>query len=182
MTPTSRGVVAGRVVEVRNHPNADRIRIAIVDINAGKPLHIVFGGPPIVTPGCIVPVAPPGSRIGPEKKKMRRRNYRGMFSEGMLCSLAELGWDASGPDEVAILKDVDPGASIDGFAAGKWRTHIKRSHSVANSSAVAATQPSTQRPVLGPFRPAAFFIEEARNQEERVGSYARGGISLVRDA
>jgi phenylalanyl-tRNA synthetase beta chain len=128
MSPTTKGIVAGRVVEIRSHPHADRIRIAIVDVNRERPLQIVFGGPPVVTPGCIVPVAPPGSRLGPRHKKMRRRKYRRVSSEGMLCSLAELGWDADGPDEVTILEGLEPGAPIDDLADGEWRAYVSPSH------------------------------------------------------
>jgi tRNA-binding EMAP/Myf-like protein len=195
VTPTSRGVVAGLVVAVQDHPNADIIRIARVDINAGKQLQIVFGGPPIVTPGCLVPVAPPGSRvgIGSQERKMRRRTYRGTFSEGMLCSLAELGWDRNGPDEVALLKDVAPGELIDDFADGRWRAH--RAPRAADSFGVwpppalaakiaAAPAPAalSRAPQMGPFQPAVFATDEPRNQKKRIPTFVTGGgISLVRD-
>lgn len=174
MTATSSGVVAGRVVEVRDHPNANLIRIALVDINIGRLLQIVFGGPPIVTSGSLVPVAPPGSRIGTQSKKMRRRNYRHMSSEGMLCSFAELGWDVNGPDQVAILRNVNPGDSIDHFAGGGWRSHVDPSYFGAKTQSPVA-------PVLGPFRPAAFY-EEAAGPKERVATCVGGGGSLVYDA
>lgn len=49
----------------------------------------------------------------PRTKKMRSRRYRGMRSHGMLCSLNELGWTFDGPDEVATLRNVNPGAPLD---------------------------------------------------------------------
>lgn len=101
------GAVAGRIVAVTAHPNADRIRVALVDIGSVEPVQIVFGGPPVILSGHIVPVAPVGSRT--TNGRMRRRRYRGVVSEGMLCSLVELGWAVDGPDEVARLS---------GFAAG----------------------------------------------------------------
>lgn len=117
---TTVGVVAGRVLAVNRHPNADLIRLATVDLGRGDAVQIVFGGPPIVSPGSLVPAAVPGSRLRPGGRKMRRRNYRGQSSYGMLCSLAELGWDPVGPDEVALLRDVRPGDSLDGYAWDWW--------------------------------------------------------------
>jgi tRNA-binding EMAP/Myf-like protein len=174
VTATSRGVVSGRVVEVRDHPNADAIRIAQVDINIGRLLQIVFGGPPTVTPGCLVPVAPPGSRVGPQQKKMRRRTYRQIASEGMLCSFAELGWDEHGPDQVAILQGVSPGQPIDHFAGGDWRTHVKPDY-------FTATRREPVPPVLGPFQPDA-FLAEYRGPKMRFTICTGGGLSLARDA
>jgi phenylalanyl-tRNA synthetase beta chain len=118
------GVIVGRVVEVKRHPNADRIRMDWVDLGIGETVQIVFGGPPNVHAGDLVPVAPPGSRLpGPYKmQKMRRRRYRGQSSHGMLCSLAELGWNPDGPDEVALLRDVTPGDSLDKVTATDWQS------------------------------------------------------------
>jgi tRNA-binding EMAP/Myf-like protein len=107
------GVVVGLVKAVRAHSNAERIRLADVALSDdGRTVQIVFGGPDIVRGGHLVPVAVPGSRV-PTKGKMRRRNYRGESSYGMLCSLDELGWTKSGPDEVALLHNVYVGDSLD---------------------------------------------------------------------
>ena len=128
---TTRGVIVGRVVEVRDHPNADEIWLAYVDLGDGKEAaQIVFGGlGKIVQQGCLVPVAPPGCWIpDPHKpngrKKMRARTYREQFSYGMLCSLAELGWNSSVKNQVAIFADdgsLKPGDSLDELGA-QWRS------------------------------------------------------------
>lgn len=173
MTTTSRGVVAARVTEIRAHPNADFIRIALVDINIGRPLHIIFGGPPIIMAGCLVPAAPPGSTVGPQKIKMRRRNYRQMPSEGMLCSLAELGWDIGGPDQVAILKEVTPGENIDRFADGSWREHVDPEYFEAKRS-------TPRVPVLTLFTPGPFPTEEQGTRNLSAISPERGA-GLVRN-
>lgn len=110
----TQGVIVGRVVEVRPHPNGDHIRLAIVDLGRDSKIQIVWGGEPVVRAGSLVPVAPPGARV--DGKKMRRRNYRGQASHGMLCSLAELGWDPADADRVALLKplaDLPVGTSLD---------------------------------------------------------------------
>lgn len=119
------GVVAGEVLKVQAHPNADRIRLAYVDVGGGLlPVQIVFGGPPVVVPGSLVAVAVPGARVPARAKKMRRRSYRGESSYGMLCSLAELGWDPDGPDEVALLHGVRPGAPLHTYGPDTWRSIV----------------------------------------------------------
>ena len=140
------GVVAGRVVEVRDHPDAERIWLALVDLGNGVPVQIVFGGRRKVHTDDLVPVAPPGSRLSPKAKKMRRRRYRGESSYGMLCSLAELGWVPESDDEVALLRDVTPGASLDDMtAADDWKSLVINVPSMSgtrefNDGAVAIVQ------------------------------------------
>jgi tRNA-binding EMAP/Myf-like protein len=137
------GVVVGRIVAVKPHPNADSIRLARVDLGIGEPVQIVFGGPPNVREGDLVPVAPPGSRIpGPNKMhKMRRRHYRGESSYGMLCSLAELGWNADGPDEVARLRNVTPGDSLDKIGETDWQSLVINTTITSDSNPILGTKP-----------------------------------------
>lgn len=130
-----RGAQAGLVVDVRDHPNGQRIRLSYVDLGDDcLPVQIVFGGEYLVRVGDLVPVAPPGARVVieqtpmvvPRTKKMRSRRYRGMRSHGMLCSLNELGWAVSGPDEVATLRDVDPGEPLDKLSYGERFDRVDR--------------------------------------------------------
>ena len=116
------GAVTGRVKVVRPHPDGQRIWLADVclSINDLTPVQIVFGGDRKLRGGELVPVAPPGSRAtvlrpdgSHQRKKMRVRRYRGERSHGMLCSLDELGWIRGGPNEVAILRYMAPGDSLD---------------------------------------------------------------------
>jgi tRNA-binding EMAP/Myf-like protein len=108
------GVVVGRVVEIRPHPRRELIWLSTVDTGTGRKPQIVWGGIPIVTAGSLVPVAQPGTWLPPTEDKpspykIRRRRYAGEISEGMLCSLAELGWDPSVTDWVALL---NPSANL----------------------------------------------------------------------
>ena len=101
-----------------------RIWLADVDIGADWQLQIVWGGLPILEEGNLVPVARPGARL--PGGKMRRRRYRGEVSEGMLCSLAELGWDPEVTDRVAVLKNsigLRPGEPLDDRDAS-WETIV----------------------------------------------------------
>lgn len=104
------GAVVGCIVEVEDHPNADRLWLAVVDIGDRK-LRIVFGGTRKVLPGDLVAVAPPGARLS-TGRRMRTRRYRGRPSQGMLCSSNELGWTTTGPDAVHVLTSGYPGQPL----------------------------------------------------------------------
>ena len=124
----TRGVVVGRIIKVRPHPYGDRIWLADVEIGRDYHPQIVWGGLPLLREGDLIPVAPPGSRL--PQGKMRQRRYRGEVSEGMLCSLAELGWDLSVTDRVALLDeraDLMPGDSLDS-REGDWPSIIRHDH------------------------------------------------------
>jgi tRNA-binding EMAP/Myf-like protein len=92
-------------------------------------VRIVFGGHYKVEGGELVPVAPPGAttiRLTDDGmlriKRMRSRRYRGERSHGMLCSFDELGWpEHGGLDEVAILRGVTPGQSLDNLSVSQRR-------------------------------------------------------------
>ncbi len=98
--------VAARVVAEHPHPNADRLRIAVVEAGERR-WRVVYGGTRRLTVGDVVPVATPGTRLtavsGLRLPPLRARNFRGVRSEAMLCSSDELGWTRNGPDEVLVL-------------------------------------------------------------------------------
>jgi len=92
--PALPGIVAGRVVDVVPHPNADRLRVCQVDAGSGT-VQIVCGAAN-VRAGGIYPVALPGAVL-PGGATIRQASLRGVESGGMLCSAAELGlWEAPG--------------------------------------------------------------------------------------
>src|ERR1039458_8184557 len=83
----TKGVVVGRVVRVRPHPDGDHIWLADLDIGTDGEPQIVWGGVQIVEEGDLVPVARPGAWLPATKDKrgpykIRRRHYRGEQSEG----------------------------------------------------------------------------------------------------
>lgn len=84
------GVVVGRVLECAPHPQADRLRVCRVDIGTGRLLNIVCGAPN-ARAGIYAPVAPVGTYLPIKDLKLRAASIRGVPSEGMLCSLEELG-------------------------------------------------------------------------------------------
>lgn len=84
------GVVVGRVVTREPHPNADRLSVCQVDIGSGELLSIVCGAPN-VRADILVPVATLGSYLPKIDLKLKKTKLRGVLSQGMICSLAELG-------------------------------------------------------------------------------------------
>jgi tRNA-binding EMAP/Myf-like protein len=128
-------------VKVRDHPNGSRIWLADVDLGrGGDPVQIVFGGKRVIQPNSLVPVAPPGSRL--HGVKMRKRSYRGEASHGMLCSLAELGWDPAVTDQVARLDPsahLEPGTRIDD-RANDWDSIILNPRAQRASGLLTATR------------------------------------------
>ena len=84
-------VVVGRVTEMHRHENSDHMWVCSVDVGGERPLQIVTGAQN-VNVDDLVPVALDHSRL-PGGKEITAGSLRGILSEGMLCSLGELGLD-----------------------------------------------------------------------------------------
>ncbi len=84
------GVVVGKVLERQPHPNADKLSICQVDIGADETLNIVCGAAN-VRAGIYVPVATTGTYLPNIDLKIKPAKLRGVPSNGMICSLKELG-------------------------------------------------------------------------------------------
>ena len=104
------GVVIGKVVECKQHPNADKLRVTKVDIGKDELLDIVCGAPNC-RQGLMVACATVGAVL-PGDFKIKSAKLRGEPSEGMLCSYSELGItdDHNGiielPDNAPLGKDI----------------------------------------------------------------------------
>jgi phenylalanyl-tRNA synthetase beta chain len=83
------GVVVAEVVDVKRHPDADRLSVCEVSNGGKETLTIVCGAPNVVR-GMKSPLAVPGVRL-PNGLKLRKAKIRGVTSNGMLCSAVELG-------------------------------------------------------------------------------------------
>ena len=84
------GVVVGRVLERQPHPNADKLSVCQVDIGAAETLNIVCGAAN-VRADIYVPVATIGTFLPNINLKIKPAKLRGVQSQGMICSLKELG-------------------------------------------------------------------------------------------
>ena len=82
-------VVVGRVLSMERHTNSDHMWVCKIDVGGERELQIVTGAQN-VNIGDLVPVALDGSTL-PGGKEIRTGKLRGELSEGMLCSLGELG-------------------------------------------------------------------------------------------
>jgi phenylalanyl-tRNA synthetase beta chain len=106
------GVEVVRIIDIRPHPNADKIRLVDVDRGDGQALQIACGATNMAV-GDLVPLATLGTVL-PGGMEIARRRMRGEWSNGMLCSRTELGLADDGVDGLAILPPgiAEPGTPI----------------------------------------------------------------------
>ena len=114
-------IVVGKILEVKKHPNADRLKICITDIGEDKPVQIVCGGSNLYE-GEYVVVSKPGAEVvwhgEGEPVKVKETKMRGETSYGMICAAEEVYLDdffpADSETEIIDLKGIDckPGDAI----------------------------------------------------------------------
>jgi len=100
-----KGIVVGQVLSCIQHPNADRLKVAKVNIGAGNPLSIVCGAPNVAQ-GQKVAVATIGTTLYFQDNpiKIKKAKLRGELSEGMICAEDELGVGVD-HDGIMVLDD-----------------------------------------------------------------------------
>ena len=138
-----KNVVAGRILSMEKHPDSDHMWICQLDVGEGDPTQIVTGAWNIHV-GDLVPVAKHKSLL-PGGVKIEKGKLRGVVSNGMLCSLKELGLTAEHdyPDAVitpaallndyhaldkekpSIPADIQPGHKIFGSVAAARVTAVE---------------------------------------------------------
>lgn len=91
-------VVAGKIVEETKHPNADKLRVMKVDVGSQQLLQIVTAAQNVKV-GDVVPVALHGATLA-EGLVIKKGKLRGEISEGMFCSVQELGFDPKDIEDV----------------------------------------------------------------------------------
>ncbi len=107
-------IVVGEILELKAHPNADKLKVVIVDTGAGEPAQIVCGGCNLAE-GQRVVVALPGSYVKwhgeGEAVMIKATKLRGVASAGMICASSELELEelfpAAEESEIMDLKDFD---------------------------------------------------------------------------
>ena len=101
LNPNYENIIVGKVLEVYEHPNADKVRITKTDV--GNNIYEIVCGAWNFDVGAVVPVALPNSKIK-DNFKIDKRDIRGIQSNGMICSAAELDlWDDH--DGILLLDD-----------------------------------------------------------------------------
>ncbi len=106
-----KNVVVGRIRKMERHPDSDHMWVCRVDAGQNEPVQIVTGAWNIHE-GDLVPVALHKALL-PGGKKIERGKLRGVLSDGMLCSLSELGLDErdfpyAAIEAAALLNDYHP--------------------------------------------------------------------------
>ena len=96
-----KGIVLGKVLSVVKHENSDKLSICIVDIGRSDPLQIVCGAKN-VKPNIYVYVATIGTHLSAINLTIKKSEIRGVSSEGMICSLEELGMEDTS-EGIAII-------------------------------------------------------------------------------
>ena len=111
-----KNVVVGKILEMKRHENSDHMWVCQIDVGAGEPVQIVTGAQN-VHEGDLVPVAQHNSWL-PGGVHITKGKLRGEVSNGMLCSLKELGLTLNDfpyaiEDGIWILQeDCKPGEDI----------------------------------------------------------------------
>ena len=114
-------IIVGKILEVNEHPNADKLRVCKVDIGEVEPKQIVCGGSNLYTNEMVV-VCKPGAEVywhgESELMKIKDSKVRGVDSYGMICGAEEVYLENIFPakveDEIVDLAGIDcyPGQSI----------------------------------------------------------------------
>ena len=111
-----KGIVTAKIVEKKQHPNADRLSVCVVDDGTG-PRQVVCGAKNH-NAGDMVPLAKPGT-VFPDGMTIKAAKLRGESSEGMLCSAKELGL-AEDAEGLLLLPAATPlGVSLESLYPGE---------------------------------------------------------------
>jgi phenylalanyl-tRNA synthetase beta chain len=104
-----------RVVSAQQHPNADRLRVCMVDTGAGAPVQVVCGAPNART-GMTGVFVPPGAYIPGKKMTLAVGTIRGVESRGMLVSEFELEISDNHEGIIDLPADAPVGANYASWA------------------------------------------------------------------
>jgi phenylalanyl-tRNA synthetase beta chain len=107
------GIVVGHVLSCKKHPDADRLKLTMVDIGLEKPVQIVCGAPNVAE-GQMVPVATIGSVLHTNEGKtlvIKKGKIRGIESHGMICAEDELGLGDSHEGIMVLSEALIPGTA-----------------------------------------------------------------------
>jgi phenylalanyl-tRNA synthetase beta chain len=110
VAPAFSGVVVALIQSAEPHPNADKLRVCMVDVGAAEPLQIVCGAPNAAA-GLKVPLATVGAVL-PGDMKIGVAKMRGVESFGMLCSAKELGLSQEHAGLLVLPTDAKVGTSV----------------------------------------------------------------------
>ncbi len=102
-------VITGRIVESKPHPDAESLKLCVVDIG-GEKLEIVCGAPNAEI-GMVTACAIPGT-VFPDGRVLEKAVVRNRASNGMLCSEYELGIGSASSGILSLNSDIAPGEKV----------------------------------------------------------------------
>ena len=107
------GVVVGKITSLKEHPNADRLKITTVDIGEKDDLQIICGAPNVKNK-LTVAVATNGTTLYPndEKLKIKKAKIRGELSNGMICGEDELNLGPSTSGIMILDENIKAGTKL----------------------------------------------------------------------
>lgn len=103
-------VVVGEVIAVHPHPDADKLRVCLVNVGQAEALTIVCGASNVAV-GMKVPTAMIGAKL-PGDMHIKKSRLRGVESSGMLCSAKELGLAEQAEGLLPLPHEAQPGADV----------------------------------------------------------------------
>ena len=110
VAPMFTGIVVARIETAEPHPNADKLRVCMVDAGTGSLIQIVCGAPNAAA-GIKVPLATVGATM-PDGLTIGVAKMRGVESSGMLCSARELGLSQDHAGLMLLPQEAIVGASV----------------------------------------------------------------------
>lgn len=181
------GVRIARVVEAEQHPNADRLRVAQVDIGGGERMRVVCGASNCRA-GIRVAYAELGATL-PNGTTIQQAEIRGVESFGMLCSEDELGLsDERAPGIMELAEDAPVGQPLTSWVdladtvldigitpdRGDCLSHLGVAREIAALAGVPLNRPETTIEAAGDDAPVPVEIAAPELCARYVGRLVRG--------
>jgi phenylalanyl-tRNA synthetase beta chain len=107
--------VIAKVISAEQHPNADRLRVCMVDTGDGKPVQVVCGAPN-ARGGMTAVFGPPGAYVPGKNITLAIGSIRGVESRGMMISGAEIGVSNDHDGIIELPADAPVGKSYADYA------------------------------------------------------------------
>ena len=119
------GVIAAKIVERKPHPDSDHL--SVCQVFDGKATLQIVCGAPNCDAGCVVPLATIGTVFNtPEGEfKIKKSKLRGVESNGMMCSAAELGLSEDNSGLMILPADTEVGVSLQKLFPGDTEIEVE---------------------------------------------------------
>ena len=163
------GFVVGHVISVEPHPGADRLSVCRVDTGAESNPRTIVCGAPNVAPGQTVAVALPGAVL-PDGTELGQAKLRGVVSDGMILSEAELGI-GDGAAGILVLDDNSASAGSGGDALERESAPGGRGPEVTVAPALAGAVVGTPLGEVLPIADSVLELEITPNRPDCLGVY-----------